>query len=101
MFLALHQEAFIVGFRYDGRLQAVRHVDDYTIETDMAKHFPGVPHTDWDPHFLLELGPPIYPGSEVPSGSSVQRAMRIWADIDLLLTSATITEALKATKARR
>lgn len=41
------------------------------------------------------------PATEVRNGPSIMRAMRTWEDIDLLLTSATITNALKATRNRR
>jgi hypothetical protein len=90
-----------MAFRYDGRLQAIHHVDDYAISTDMSQFFPGVPHTDWPPHYVLTLGPPIRPSHEVRNGSSVKRNARRWIDIDLLLTSPTITDALKATRERR
>lgn len=90
-----------MGFRYDGRLQSIHHVDDYAIATEMSQHLPGVPATGWDPHYVLTLGPPIRPAAEVRNGPSIMRAMRTWIDIDLLLTSTTITEALKATRERR
>lgn len=90
-----------MGFRYDGRLQSIHHVDDYTIGTEMSEFFPGVPPTGWDPHYVLTLGPAIRPSVEVHNGPSIKRAMRTWIDIDLLLTSGTITDALKATRERR
>lgn len=89
-----------LAFRYDGRLQSIAHVDDYVISTDIAEFFPGAPQAEDDPHFVLSLGPPIRPAATVKNGPSVQRSMRTWADIDLLLTSETITDAMKATKAR-
>lgn len=90
-----------MAFRYDGRLQAIHHVDGYEIVTDIGKPFPGAPHAEGDPHYLLTLGPPIRPPTEIRNGPSIMRAMRTWIDIDLLLTSPTITDALKATRARR
>jgi hypothetical protein len=90
-----------MAFRYDGRLQSIHHVDEYVIADQMTEFFPGVPPTDWDPPLLLTLGPPIRPRTEIRNGPSIMRAMRTWIDIDLLLTSATITEALKATRTRR
>lgn len=90
-----------MAFRYDGRLQSIHHVDDYAIGTEMGDFLPGVPATDWDPHYVLTLGPPIRPAAPVPNGPSIKRAMRTWIDIDVLLTSPTITDALKATRARR
>jgi hypothetical protein len=90
-----------MAFRYNGELKSIRHVDGYVISTDLASFFPGAPRAESDPHFVLTLGPPIRPPAPIPSGASIRRAIRIWADIDLLLTSATITDAWKATKARR
>jgi hypothetical protein len=90
-----------MGFRYDGRLQAIHHVDDYVISGDMSEIFPGVPSVEWPPHYVLILGPPIRPHHEVRNGPSIKRNARRWIDIDLLLTSPTITDALKATRARR
>lgn len=90
-----------MAFRYDGRLQSIHHVDGYDIVTDIGTTFPGVPRAEGDPHYLLTLGPPITPTAEVRNGPKIMRAMRTWIDIDLLLTSPTITDALKATRARR
>jgi hypothetical protein len=91
-----------VAFRYDGRLQSIHHVDDYTIVQDMRPFFPGAPDTsDWDPHFLMTLGPAIRPDHEVRTGKGIVRSARVWADIDLLLTATTITEAHELTRRRR
>jgi len=91
-----------VAFRYWGRLQSIHHVDDYTIAQDISPYLPGAPDTsEWEPHFLLTLGPAIHPQHDVPTGRGIQRSARVWVDIDLLLTCATITEALQATKSRR
>ncbi len=91
-----------VGFRYWGRLQSIHHVDEYTIIDNPSPHIPGVPDLEWgQPHFLLTLGPPIRPGHEVRTGRGVVRSARVWVDIDLLLTSTTITEAAERSRARR
>jgi hypothetical protein len=90
-----------MAFRYHGRLQSIHHVDDYVITTEPGDQLPGVPRVDWDPHYLLTLGPPIRPSGEVRTGPSVNRSARVWVDVDLLLTSETVTEALHATRARR
>ena len=90
-----------VAFRYYGRLQSIHHVDDYTIAQDMSPYFPEAPSTpDWDPHFLLTLGPAIRPDHEVRTGAGIPRSARAWADIDLLLTSSTISEAAELTRRR-
>jgi hypothetical protein len=91
-----------VAFRYHGRLQSIHHIDDYTIVQDMSPFFPGAPDTSgWDPHFLVTLGPAIRPAHEVRTGRGIVRNARVWADIDLLLTADTITEAAMETRRRR
>lgn len=90
-----------MGFRYGGRLRSIRHVDGYVIDTDMSRHFPGVPSREWDPHYVLTLGPAIRPDHEVRLGRSVQQSARVWADIDALLTASTITDAWELSKRRR
>jgi hypothetical protein len=89
-----------MAFRYQGRLQAIHHVDSYEIATGWPKAL-SLPPRQEEPWFFLSLGPPIVPPQEVRNGPSVLRSARVWVDMDLLLTSKTITEALKATKARR
>jgi hypothetical protein len=89
-----------VAFRYHGRLQSIHHVDEYTIAQDMSPFFPDAPDTsDWEPHFLMTLGPAIRPDHEVRTGSGIVRSARVWVDIDLLLTAKTISEA--AVESRR
>ena len=56
---------------------------------------------EWGPHFLLTLGPAIRPDHDMRTGPGIVRSARVWVDIDLLLTSATITEAANTSRARR
>lgn len=91
-----------IAFRYWGRLQSIHHVGDYTIVDRPDPHIRGVPDLIWDePIFMLTLGPAIRPDHEVRTGSGIVRSARVWVDIDLLLTSATITEAAELSRARR
>jgi hypothetical protein len=77
-------------------------VDDYAIVDRPDPHIPGVPDLVWDqPTFMLTLGPAIRPDHEVRTGRGIVRSGRVWVDIDLLLTSATITEAAERSRARR
>jgi hypothetical protein len=48
----------------------------------------------------MMLGPAIRPEHEVKTGKGVMRSARVWADIDLHLTAATITEAAELTRRR-
>jgi len=90
-----------MGFRYFGQLQSIRHVDSYTIDTDIGRHFPGAPSREGEPHFVLTLGPPIRPPHRVANGRGVVRSSWAWADIDLLLTAESITEARELSRERR
>jgi hypothetical protein len=90
-----------MGFRYYGQLQSIRHVDGYTIDTDIGRHFPGAPSQEGVPHYVLTLGPPIHSDHRVANGPAVVQAGWAWADIDLLLTAQSITEARELSQRRR
>jgi hypothetical protein len=47
-----------------------------------------------------DLGPPIKPPHPVPNGPSIRQANRVWCMLDLLLKSATITDAWLETQKR-
>jgi hypothetical protein len=91
-----------VGFRFHGRLQAIRHVDEYDVVMKPWDTIPGLAgRPDWPEgqHFLYTLGPPIVPAATVKTGK-LYRAQRVWVAIDLLLTSATISTARDKTNER-
>ena len=50
---------------------------------------------------MFSLGEPIRPNKIVKCGPKVVRSTRIYADLDLLLTCDTLTEAMEKSKARR
>ncbi len=87
-----------LGFRYDGRLQSVHHVDEYNVSFNLAEDVPGAKTRDDVPRFVVKLGPPIRPAHPIRSGPI--RDTRIWAEIDLLLTSETVQEAREQTRQR-
>ncbi len=90
-----------IAFRYDGKLQAVHHIESYEITDELYKFIPGFPKEKSScMHFVYTLGPAIVPQKEVRTGKSIVMSNRVWADIDTLLTSDTITEAMQITKAR-
>lgn len=89
-----------IAFRYDGRLQTIHHVDSFSVLTAPKTAFPAATTDVVPPHYLLELGPAIRPSQPVPTGPGIPRANRVWCMLDLLLTSASITEARKETKRR-
>lgn len=82
-----------IAFRYGGKLQSIHHIEKYEVFTDPSLHFTGIPKQKWDPHYLYQLGPAIRPAHEVKAGKRIIRSMRVWAMLDLLLTSHTIQEA--------
>lgn len=88
-----------IGFRYNGKLQSIHHVDNYKIVTNLAKENRRWPSTNSD-RFVYYLGPPIKPSKDVRSGNI--RDLRLSCAIDTLLSGefATIMEAYKATKLR-
>jgi len=90
------------GFRYGGRLHNVRHVEGYQIVEDVRPFFPGAENgARWEgPYYLFEVGPAMRPAAPVLNGRRIRRAMRVWCMLDLLLTSATISDALADTQKR-
>lgn len=81
-----------IAFRYDGKLQSIHHIDSYVVETNMHNIFPSLSSVVWEPHYVYTLGEAIRPQKVVNSGKTY-RAQRVWAMLDTLLTSDTITEA--------
>jgi hypothetical protein len=79
--------------------QQGHHVDDFEIINQFASHFPGTREEEIQPHFLYHLGPAITPNGTVKTGNLFWAA-RIYAHIDLLLTSETIAEAGVKTRVR-
>ena len=89
-----------IAFRYNGMLQSIHHITNYQVFTDPSKHIPQIPKGNWEPHYLYDLGPAIIPATKVVTGKRIPRSMRVWAAIDLLLTSSSIEEARDRTKLR-
>jgi len=81
-----------MAFRYGGKLQSIHHIDSYSVITNLKFDF-GFNHEFNENHYLYSLGPAMKPLHEVKSGLKIVRSMRVWAMLDLLLTSSTIQEA--------
>lgn len=88
-----------IGFRYHGVLQSIHHIENWEVIKNFHLHFPESPDEEEEPYFLYKLGPPIRPSRELKSGKVV-RSMRVWAMLDLLLTSKTISDARVASDKR-
>ena len=89
-----------LGFRYDSKLLSIHHIDSWKVVGSMHDDIPEIQPTNWGPHFLYTLGPAIRPSIEVQTGKIYPNG-RVWAALDLLLTSKTISEARDLTKKRR
>lgn len=88
-----------VAFRYRGQLRSIHHVDGWKIITDIHQEIPELKPGAWKPHFLYTLGPPIRPTDTVKNGKIYPNG-RVWAALDLLLTSKTVSQARDLTKKR-
>jgi len=88
-----------IGFRFDGKLQSVHHVDSYKIFTDLHKEIPEANPGQWEPHFLYTLGPAIRPAKVIKMGH-IWPSGRVWAMLDLLLTCDSISAARDKSNAR-
>ena len=88
-----------LGFRYDGRLQSIHHVEKWDVVTNMHEQIPEIDPVEWEPHYLYRLGPAIVPSKPVLTGkiwpTAPKRAM-----LDLLLTSGSVAEAALASARR-
>jgi hypothetical protein len=94
-----------LGFRYQGKLQSIHHVNDYELVEDFAPFFPEINQKKWQPennaesYFLYTLGPAIRPPHEIKNGGIYPNG-RLWAALDLLLTSKTVEQARDRTQRR-
>ena len=88
------------GFRYDGKLQAVHHVESYEIVGNLAEVNPLWCETTED-HIIYRLGPPIRPMQLVKTGNIFKNG-RVWCAIDTLLSGEfeTISDARDETRHR-
>lgn len=88
-----------IGFRYGGVLQSVHHIESAEVIRNFHPHFPECRDREGEPHFLYRLGPAIRPARDVRSGTGLWN-QRVWAMLDLLLTSKTISKARDTSKKR-
>ncbi len=89
-----------LGFRYDGQLQSIHHVESYAVITDLTKYVPVRHKTHWmykRRHFC-KLGPAIVPKHTVKTTGLWNT--KVWAALDLLLTCKTVSGARDKTTER-
>lgn len=89
-----------IAFRYGGRLQAIHHVESFSVFNDPKTLFRSVPTARWDDHYILSLGPAIRPTHPVVNGARIHRQNRCWCLLDTLLSSPSISDALTESERR-
>lgn len=89
-----------IGFRWDGKIQSVHHIDSYELTPDPEKKDKRWINSPL-PHIVYSLGPPMKPQKIVKSGRSMRNTICKCA-IDTLLSGAfsTLQEAVDETKKR-
>lgn len=90
-----------IGFRYDGMLKSIHHIDAFEVVPDLLALNQNWGISPGLPHFLYTLGPAIRPVQIVRTGK-LFKAQRVHCMIDTLLSGAfpTIREARDETKRR-
>lgn len=90
------------AFRWGAYVRRIHHIDAYTVVDDLNELFPEIPAglASEYPRIVYDLGPEIVPMKPLPNGANY-RAARLWAALDLLLTSPSLKAAIDATKARQ
>lgn len=82
-----------IAFRYNGCLQSIHHIENYTVTKNLHNEIPAMPnHIEDDSYFVYTLGTPIIPNKVVKTGN-IYASGRKWAMLDTLLTADTIAEA--------
>lgn len=89
-----------IAFRYDGKLQSIHHIDNYITTKNLHDEVEEISDEVLDNnHFVFKLGPAIIPAKEVKTGKIYPNG-RVWAMLDTLLTSDTISQARDITRQR-
>lgn len=89
-----------IGFRLNGRLRSVHHIEKYEVVTDLSQKNRRWPETDVD-YFVYKLGPGMQPAKEIKNGKIWPNG-RYWCAIDTLLSGhfKTISDARDETNRR-
>lgn len=89
-----------IGFRYDGKLQSIHHIDSYVMTRNLHDEFPCFEDRQEDrPYFVYRLGPAFGPANTVKRGN-IHSSGHIWAMLDTLFTCETVAEASNESKKR-
>lgn len=90
----------LLGFRYAGRLQEIRPVEDWAVVEDLRDELSELGQVVIKPRIVYRLAPSIGPGHEVRTGR-LWPSGRYWVDLDLLQSCDTVSEAFRRTRERR
>jgi hypothetical protein len=96
------RKTLFIAFRYDGKLQAVHRI--VREQGGVTNYNQVIPALDCNPHVectAYHLGPPIPLGRQPRTGPGIPRNTKTYCDLDLLLTSETVSDAVRLTKERR
>lgn len=88
-----------IGFRYDGQLQSIHHVESYVVTKNLHTEIAEMPDIEELSYFVLDLGPAILPPKQVKNGQ-IHPMSRVWAMLDTLLTEDTVADAVSVTQGR-
>lgn len=89
-----------IGFRYDGKLKYIMHIDSYIITRNFHDVIEFMDDIEMEEEaYVFSLGKRVEPLKEVRTGG-VYPSGHNWADIDLLLTCDTVKEAVDLSKSR-
>lgn len=88
-----------IGFRYDGKVQSVHHIESFEVVQDISKINVNWPKTNVN-HFVYKLGPAMKPAKELLSERIW--TLRVWCTIDSVLSGKfkTVREARDETDKR-
>jgi len=88
-----------MGFRFNGKLQHIHHVEKYEVVDDVHKYIPEIRKGKVKNHYLLWLGESFEPRKELPNGKIWSNG-RMWCMLDTLFTCKTVKEACDISKKR-
>lgn len=89
-----------IGFRYNGQLQSIHHIESYDVVTDMHSEISEIPEGEWTPHFLYKLGQGFAPNKVLKTGNIYPNG-RVKCMLDTLFTCDSIADARDETKRRQ
>lgn len=94
------KKTLYLGYRYDGQVKGIRRILQERPVASHAEVIDGADQSEPEELTAYSLGPPL-PLPREPIKTAGFRDTRVYCDLDLLLTSATLKVALELTRERR